>query len=440
MKKVIGIIFRVIGAILLALIEMLFYLLPLLVSAAIFIFAFNQSFGIGLVIMLGLIVVQLILSLTDTFSWTEFEELSFSRVWDDDKLAKRFNISFNLARVSTIIATLFFIFNSGVILNPFGDIGITIAIVILIISLLLFLFTNELEDYQKLRGCLAIVIIISVLTFAYLYFGTQLIWIPALLSLASSYSKMFWELDDEEYGGFSFVVPILLGLISIISTIIQFWKEIFNWVSELFNSIVEVIASILTFELFYVQLWVYISAFIVCFIISKIVKVIVKKSAEKSARLIELAEKKEKEDKKAKEYQEKEAARVSKANFLKNIGAGASISEEEVVFVVERTNYFYQEEIAKILTHARLFDSFVVVSAVKKQIFYQPRLNNVLSLYNDSFKRTTDDKILYGLISVMDDLIEGATKSKPYKGADELLLTISNICKDFPQFQKKEEE
>ena len=58
--KVIGIIFRVIGVILLALIEMLFYLLPLLVSAAIFIFAFNQSFGIGLVIMLGLIVVQLI--------------------------------------------------------------------------------------------------------------------------------------------------------------------------------------------------------------------------------------------------------------------------------------------------------------------------------------------------------------------------------------------
>lgn len=443
--KVIGIIFRVIGVILLALIELLFYLLPLLVSAAIFIFAFNQSFGIGLVIMLGLIVVQLILSLTNTFSWTEFEELNFSRVWDDDKLAKKFNISLNLTRVITIIATLFFLFNSGVILNPFGDTGITIAIVILIISLLLFLFTNELEDYQKLRGCLAIVIIISVLTFAYLYFGTQLIWIPALLSLAFSYSAGFWELDEEEYGGFSFVVPILLGLTSIISTIIEFFEEISNFFQKTYTSFIN-------WEVFGFPGY-YLIIILALLMISLLIALsILKKKKIKSANLVakKKAEETWLENKKQAEEaaQKKEALEKEKLDiFQEKVRALETMTEEDNFsaqdLILIANNYSHPILVkakveTKLFTKTDLFSLFVIVSDVKQQLFYDEFFLNVLVFYNYLYKKTKHDDLLSGLIEVLDKLIQNISYKSTYKGANSLKYHIEEKCLDFPQFKKEE--
>lgn len=416
----------------------LFVSFPLVVSTGIIMFAFKQSFGIGLVIMLGLIAVQLIFSMTtDSLKWNEFRDLNFSRSWENERGSKKINIVFNLTRVGTFVSALVFLFKAEVETNPFGGLGLSIAIVVTIIGLLIFLFKSYYEDYKLFRGSLAIGLIVLLIVFSYLYFGTQLIWLPVLFSLAISYSKMFWELDKKEYSEFAILLPILLALTSISSTTIQFWREILDWVSGVFNFIVKVIVSILTFELIYVQLWVILSALIACFIISKTIKAIVKKSAEKAAYLIEVAEENERKEKIAKEKKEKEATMASKANALKNLAAGASVSQDDVLFVIEKPNYFYQEEIAKILTHARLFNSFVVVSNVKKQIFYQPRLSTTLELFNDSFKKVTNDEILNGLIAVIDELVEETTKAKPYKGADELLTTISNTCKDFPQFQKK---
>ena len=271
---------KIVSRVLEVLLTSLFYGFPAWLSATVAIFAFNQNFGVGLVIMLGLVVVQLIASMKiSDLEWNEFSSFNFRDMGPDYKVGARFNIIFNLTRVGTIISSLAFLFKSGFEINPFGGLGLTISIVISVIALVLFLSISDLNhNYEYVRGLLAVLAIVLLLVFSYLYFGTQLIWIPALLILVFSYSKCFYELDDGEYGPFAFLAPILLGLTSVISTVIQFSQEIIGWIDEVFEMIGVIIMSFLTLKLLYVPLWVCFSALALAFIVRKIGTTITKKS------------------------------------------------------------------------------------------------------------------------------------------------------------------
>lgn len=421
----------------------MFYGFPMWLSAAMIIFAFNQNFGVGLVIMLGLVVVQLILSIAvSNLKWDEFSDFDFSRMSSDSKVGKRFNIVFNLTRVGTIISSLAFLFQSDLQINPFGGLGITISIVVAVIAVLSFLsFINFYDSpYKYVRGILSVLALIPLLVFSYLYFGTQLIWIPLFLSLAFSYSKGLMELEGEKYQVLTILTPVLLTITSLISTIIQFYQEIVSWFLESLDVISGIIVSFLTLEIFFIPLWLYLLVFVVIFTIIKVAKWSAKKSAAKKAYLAKLAEKaKEKEDK-AKEEAERKANLKAKANSLLAIGANDVYSKENFIFLLENANQFFLEDSAIIWTRANLFSFFVTVSVIKEQIFYEQKLYDILDKFNYLYLGVKDDKILDGLISVISNLTEEVTKVSSFNGASLLIHNIKLRCKDFPQFQKKEEK
>lgn len=403
---------------------------PLWLSFVIIMFAFSQTFGVGVVIMLGLVAVQLILSKNfSDLAWAEFRNFNFS--YKRESGAKKLNIIFNLTRVGTIISTLTFLSKGGIEMNPFGGLGIAIAIVTGVIGSLLFFFIFDFKNYEYVRGFLAISVLVLLITFSYLSFGTQLIWIPAILSLAFSSSKGFWELDDKQYDLFAIITPILLGVVCVTSTVIQFWKEISSFV-----------VNVLTLELLYIPIWLYLLVPAVIFIMIKTAKASGNKSIKRRAFL---AEKKNQEKLKEEKLQEEKEKKEAEEKRAKDLVANndKSISAEDIIFVASRlspNSVFSLAQAATILKNADLFQAFVTVSDVKQQIFYPPVLISVLGGYNSLFNQVRDDATLVSLISVISVFNEKVTQVTPYKGSADLLVAIFVNLKNFPQSQKKEEK
>jgi len=393
----------------------LFFSSPLWFSSLIIIFAFRQTFGIGLVIMLGLVAVQLILSMVvEVLKWDDFNNFSF-------KNDKKINIVFNLTRVGTIISALIFLFKAGVTANPFGGLGLAIAIVSAIIGLLIFLFESSSEDYELFRGCLAISIISMLVTFSYLYFETQLIWIPVFLSLVSSYSKMFWELDDEKYDSFAIFTPILLGLTGIISSTVQFSNAELFWGITLSGLMIGLlILGIIGVILFF-------------FLIS----------------YIPYLKKKKLEQKKEIEKLEEEKRIVEQFSGIFKYGQGIhpdlKWKLEDILFIIKhRSNpevkkRFIGSDTASLLAwglaNVNLNKVLILsVSDTKKQIVFCDKSADILKLYNESYASTYEDDVLDGLKKVIKTLYQYLNKKplKDYKGSDDLKKIIRNECGSFP--------
>lgn len=409
--------------------EALTTLSPLLLSLAVIIFAFSQDFGIGLVILLGLVAIQLIIALKAEkldLAWDGYNQFGFRSLWWAGQRSKRLNIVFNFTRVITIISVLIFSPQSGLGTNPLGGLVVTISMVLAFVCFVYFAISYaNLLDYELIRGFAAIIILISLASCSYFYFGTLLIWLPALLSLVFCYSKGCIELDDcKEDGNFSYYYALLLS-VSAISTIIQFWLEISNCFGKCFEGIM----GFLTIKIFYVPIWVYLSVLILWLIYRWIVNV----RADVLAERVRNAKLKE-------ELARQDRDRYNHAQSLKSTGAN---NKNDILFLqwcYERKEYFSKLEIAKALVSADLFDSFVTVSEIKKKIVFEPKIKDILNMYNYLFLKISDDKVLKAmtdnikyLSSRLSDDFAYFDKTGDrilYKGVETLISVIDGNCAD----------
>lgn len=401
---------------------------PLWISAGIIMFAFAQTFGIGLVIMLGLVVIQLIFGTPDDLSWGKFKKFDFGYLPEDDKNCKWLNIYFNLARVATIISTMAFLSKSEIMVNNFGDLGITIAIVVYIIALILLFAIRDPNNYEYVRGALTILVIILAIIFFYLYFQTQLVWILVFLIWSLSFGDGFQELDNETHGVFCVFTPVSLGVASIVSTIIQFWEEISSFLSNILTVLSALNSFFFSLKLFFIPIWELLLIFIIAIVILKIIKALIKKRNE----LRKKAEEEKENFLAAQRLENLKNNEKSRAMSLLNC-SDAVIFKNDILFVVENNNLFSKAGAAQILTRAELFDSFVEVSDIKKQIVYSDKLKMVLEVCNTLYNQLYDDKIINNLADVICDFRIKVRKFASYKGAAELLAQIDAKCKDFPK-------
>ena len=224
-------------------------LVPAMFIIALF-FALNQSFGISLTIIISLFIVQLLLSkkYKESFQWIRYKNFNFQELTEEGKFYKSLNILFNATKILSVLGVLELVYiNYSEILNPFGGLGVAILVCLAIIGILIISLSGRnkhgvcLQNYQIVRGCFAVVTMMLIVSFVYLTFGTQLIWVIFLAMLSFAFFSGNREIEEGfniEEDKLSFCSFAATLIVAIVSTIIQFWSYISNFFSIIGNFIV----------------------------------------------------------------------------------------------------------------------------------------------------------------------------------------------------------
>lgn len=413
------------------------------VFIAVLLFALNQAFAIGLVLILALLIIQSMLCKknADAFGWNEYEDFILKNRDGNYKFNLKLNILFNLTKVATVLGIFRLIYlNYSEILNPFGGLGITIFIALTTISILAVSLNKHIRSYEVIRGGLGIIVGLTIVGFVYMTFGTQLIWIPlGVLMIFGMLFGAFKEIEDVMDGkdALSILLPIIISIVTLISTIIQFW----SYIAGFFSIIGSFIANVATYELIpSIPVWLMLlsAAFITIVILSA--QYTGRKDREKRERLKLQNEKEAKaiEEKKIKDEQRassEQADKTFKEETLKFIEAlsislkDRSAKKNEVVLLssaVVKFGYNYlQLFTASALTDIALVQ-FFIVSELKQQIVWEADFEVVLKMYTALYTRNYEDCDLAKIIGQFEHLV---SYINPYK---ELY--------GYPQFKDKIEE
>lgn len=407
-------------------------------------FALNQTLAIGLIILLASIAAQAMFAAKiKNLRWNYHNSLSFRNYKRKERFDKWVNLLFNLNKVLTILSVLYFMVTRIAVAQIFSSVVIALVIASVILSSLAFFFFAKKGAYETIRAILAIIVIFLTLSFVYLYFGTQAIWLLAVLIFAFSLLLNSCEeiedvlsMREDMFGLVSTVALLVVGLIS---TVIQFWNNIATFVCM-------IVTSFLSWQVFGIHVWIILISVILFFIIVSIFKYILRKKAEKKADLkkqeddekAKIARKKEVEEQQAKQ-KTAEAERLTKiTERMKSLESVGSFSDVDLVFIANNfdSDIVLNSKIdPKLFTQVNLFTLFATISDVKQKLFYEPSLVKVLSLYGALYGRSKNDEFLDGLIKVIDKLIESINYKGTYTGSDGLLKVIERECKNFPRFE-----
>jgi hypothetical protein len=411
------------------------------------IFALQQSFAVGLVILLGSIVVQVILAnkFEDEFSFGEFKSLSFEEHTEDECRSKRLNILFNLTKIASVLAFLQLIRVNYPSTNPFGDLGLVILISVISILLLITIFKKRGSSYSTLRTCLVLIVVGLISTFFYLYFGTQLLWALLALFVVSAFLFDGFEELEDKFGlsDISFIVSssIIFVLTAIVSTIIQYWRGI----SGFFIKFWEVISNFFikfNVEFWGLSVWFWLLGLIVLmaiwFFIVKLIKrqrsrkeakaKMIKEEEEKQKRL---KAKKEEEEKQKKAEEEAEKKRIEKLqNILNSLEKG--IAPEDLIYLAKNRLSIkldsYPESLIKVN-----WEEFFQISELKRQIVWQPELEDVLFFFGSLYGKSYKDEELKLILGSLKNLYEIIAPYPEFTGMNKLNNLFEKTTPEIPR-------
>ncbi len=413
---------------------------------AIMVLALSASFGVAVVILISLIIVQTLLSEKFSFfSWEEYSSLSFDpeRYLPSDIMSKAMNILFNLTKLMMLFAFMSVVMNKFDFPNPFGSIGYAISASLTFILVLFYLLKRGRDSYENLRGILALITTIAIGIFTYLYFGTQLIWFAVLFQFVLGFIFLAcFDIEQKfklEKYSFSTVAVIILVLTATVSTIIQFWSNICDlmiaaWASVLKASLYQFIFGIDLYILILVPLGIFLTIYLT-------IRFLRRRQARKIAYAKFLQEEAEKQERKEKEETEKrrekqaEEQRISdtKADIIAIIAQAQSenITNKQFAYLAKNRNYLELELPIKSLSNISLKDAFII-SKIKKHIIWHNSMEEVLIFINYLYSRSYKDEELEQLVKLLKDLYDFLVQYHDYVGYDNFNQMVEKIIKSIP--------
>lgn len=413
------------------------------------IFALQQSFAVGLVILLGSIVVQVILAnkFEDEFSFGEFKSLSFEEHTEDECRSKRLNILFNLTKIASVLAFLQLIRVNYPSTNPFGNLGLAIVISVISIGLLITIFKKRGSSYSTLRTCLVLIVVCLISTFFYLYFGTQLLWALLALFVVSAFLFDGFEELEDKFGlpDFSFIVSssIIFVLTAIVSTIIQYWRGI----SGFFIKFWELISNFFikfNIEIWGLSVWFWLLGLIVLlaiwFFIVKLIKrqrsrkeakaKMIKEEEEKQKRL---KAKKEEEEKQKKIEEEKTEKKMQRLQDIISSLKERSLSLEDLVYLAKNSHQINIDGHLDTLTKVIKWEEFFQISQLKRQIVWSPGLEDVLSFVSALYGKSYKDEELKLILGSLKNLYEITSPYPEFRGFNQLNSLFEKTTSEIPR-------
>ncbi len=413
---------------------------------ALMLFALSQSLGVALVIFISLIIVQTIMSEKyDIFSWGEYSNLNFNS--DDyssaERMSKALNILFNLTKLVLIFGFMRLIIINSDYANPFGNLGYAISVSFTFILALIYLFKRGRHHYDNLRGILALITTIAIGIFAYLYFGTQMIWFALLLQFVLGFVFLAcFEIEEkfkfEKYSFSSVTVGILI-ITATVSTIIQFWGSIAGFFIRLWGHVVTISLYQLIpgFDL-YLMVLETLGFGLVVYLIFYFVK---RHDSRKIATAKLLQEETEKQERKEKEATEKRREKQAEEQRVSDIKAeiktiieqaqSGKIINNQLAYLAKNRNYLEVEFPVKSLSNITLKDAFTI-SKVKKHIVWHNSMEEVLIFINYLYSRSYKDEELEQLVKLMKDLYDFLVQYHDYVGYDNFNQMVEKIIKNIP--------
>ena len=413
-------------------------LVPAMFIIALF-FALNQSFGISLTIIISLFIVQLLLSkkYKESFQWIRYKNFNFQELTEEGKFYKSLNILFNATKILSVLGVLELVYiNYSEILNPFGGLGVAILVCLAIIGILIISLSGRnkhgvcLQNYQIVRGCFAVVTMMLIVSFVYLTFGTQLIWVIFLAMLSFAFFSGNREIEEGfniEEDKLSFCSFAATLIVAIVSTIIQFWSYISNFFSIIGNFIVKVG----TYEFLPGgQVWV---AILVISVLAAIVFLgiyIGKKDREKREYLrlqkekeaIVAEEKKIRDEEKARSEAADKTLKEETTKMITELSAqlkDRAAKIKEIVFLSRARLKFDDSYLDNFsvdaLTDIEL-ERFFTISGIKKQIVWDPDFELVMKMYAALYGRYYEDSNLVKIIVRFEKLVSYLNKYKEFIG------------------------
>lgn len=434
MKKFLKFLLKIVGRTVIVAVSIY---VPALFSVVLF-FALKQTFAIGLVMLLTSLVIQFLVSRKDEhqFGWSQYRYLYDINDDVSEILEKIQNILFNLVKVASALGTFLLVYlNFSSQLNPLGKLGIVIFISLMIIFMVLLSFVEHKKNYEVLRRSLGLIVLLATIGFTYMTFGTQLVWIPFLVSVIFGELHGFEEIEDAlskkdlEDGFGSFLFSITLLLASIISTIIQFWSYIANVIISIWNFLVKVG----TYELIIGKpVWVIVLILVsLAAIIYPAVfftnKAYEKRECQKMEKEKAVKAAEEKKAKELKDAKDKEAERVAsekkwqEINDLAGVLKGRFANIDELTFIAVTSVKFNCLHKFSIKHLAGVYlNGYFTISKIKKQIVWDPTLTHVLNLYAYLYERNYEDDNLESISYVLDKLATYLSDYKEYVGYKEI--------------------
>lgn len=393
-------------------------------------FAVNQSCLIGLIVLLSSATIQIILAkkFSEQFAWSEYDDLDFSseRYLLFDRMSARLNLLMNLVKVGTI-GSIFYLLLQHVPTNPFGRTGWVVTLSLSAIALIIFMIKRTDGAYIKLRLVMSLVVAISLVVGSYLYFGTQAIWLMLLMSIVFGLMNGFRELgdivSDDISAMFSILLSLALTLVALVSTIYQFWQAIGDFSYYLF------VGNNLNFLIFLQGLGV-LTGVIIIFLSFKYQK-------RRRARMLRESKRRQEEKAAAAAKAQKEEQEQAITRNLLDITAilesGEVLSNERLVYLAQNYGLLNGAKLAiEPLTKVE-WSGFFTISNVKKQIIWDHRLVEVITLFNNLYSKSYQDKELRAIIRSINALCRFIEDYKAFTGHEafnEVLARAKDIKRE----------
>jgi len=386
---------------------------------------------------------------SDRFSWKYFKEFSeYDRPYLSGYglVVLSANIMYNLLKVATVICTIIFISSRfKVEINEFNPIILIIAVFVSIVAML-GMSKRRLYDYQTVKAFLGFIVLVSLIFLTAITYGSQLIWVPFILVVVVIRYNGFAQLKDLlgiKWNTAPIIFSIFL-LAAIVSTITQysvqignFFSEIFTWIGNIPNQIIEFILSPSAYP--------WLIGFIILFVLAVVIFlgriIIVEIRVKKENKLLAQAK-----EKKALEEKEKKDAISKRFADLLMYGCGPYPETnwvlDDVLFVIDnyKSKFISQNQatadlIAWSLTRVDLARCLIAsVSEKKNQIIFRPETKEIIDFFNEYYAKSHDDKTLKGLENSIESFSRYLNQKtlKSYKGVEELKNIIAKRCSSFP--------
>lgn len=390
-------------------------------------FAFSQAFSVGLAtLIISILILSFVRVKIEDSEWDYFcsDGLpSSKREWD--------NLTINLTMVSLIVSVLVWVFINFRPTFQLNLLGLVISIGMAVLIFLFFLLKKGVYYFSgKVRLLLSLTLIFVFIFFLFSFSQTQFIWLVPFLLVVFSVFGGLSEISDKIKKEVQTVSSFLFGLVvgySIISTIIQFWNEISNfmwrgigvictiigWFVKLLSS--PAIFSFIVGEI--LALLVLIALFSFVFI-RKIRKYRIEKRKQEEAVLQQKAE----EERNLELAKMRRKIEEKNASLLESLINGNKICKEEIMFLSKNSNYLSLSDVSvENFLSSIDWNSFFTISQIKKQIVWESNLSEVLKLINNIYSQSYIDSELEALQKSVEDLLSIVRDLEGFKGFEEFL-------------------
>ncbi|MFA5644712.1 MAG: hypothetical protein WC928_04300 [Patescibacteria group bacterium] len=401
-------------------------IIPAIFSVLIY-FAFHQVFSVGLAtLIISILILSFVRVKIEYSEWDYFCSdgvPSSKREWN--------NLIVNLTMFSLIVSVLVWVFINFRPTFQLNLLGSVISIGITVLIFLFFLLKKGVYYFSgKVRLLLSLTLIFVFIFFLFSFFQTQFIWLVPFLLVVFSVFGGLSEISDKIKKEVQTVSSFLFGLVvgySIISTIIQFWNEISNFMWRGISAICTIIGwfikllsspaifSFIVGEI--LALLVLIALFSFVFI-RKIRKYRIEKRKQEEAVLQQKAE----EERNLELAKMRRKIEEKNASLLEALINGNKICKEEIMFLSKNSNYLSLSDVSvENFLSSIDWNSFFTISQIKKQIVWESNLSEVLKLINNIYSQSYIDSELEALQKSVEDLLSVVRGLEGFKGFEEFL-------------------